>query len=69
MAYCTQEGNRREFGDEFSGRIYRVEWKCAACGEWESEEEVVWIDPQTGEATTSDRGSPFHVDCAPEEKE
>jgi len=56
--YVKESNNRREIGDDFSGRIYAVEWKCAECREWENEEEVVWVNDK-----------PYHVDCAPEEPE
>lgn len=38
---------------------------CFECHKGIDEEDVVWIDPSTGDATTSDKGKPFHVECAP----
>ena len=42
-------------------------YKCHECGEDIEEDEVVWVDPDTGEATTGDSGRAYHVECAPEE--
>lgn len=42
--------------------------RCNLCGNVVIEEERVWVDPITGRATTGDKGRPFHVECAPEEK-
>ena len=54
--------------NEFSGRAYTTHI-CAACGKEIDDDDTVWVDPSTGEATTGDRGQPFHVDCAPEEQD
>lgn len=59
--------NYRQIFDDMNPRIYQEQWKCANCGKWIDAEEVVWIDPETGDATTSEMGKPFHVDCAPEQ--
>ena len=41
--------------------------RCWWCGGGLAEEEAVWVDPDTGEATTSGRGRAYHVACAPNE--
>ena len=33
------------------------------------QDDAVWVDPHTGVATTGDAGRPYHVSCAPPEKE
>jgi len=54
--------------DDQNPRIYRTEYRCFECGLWIDQDDVVWIDPKTGRATTGDEGKPFHIDCAPEEE-
>ena len=44
-------------------------YKCAECGEWMDEDEVVWVDPTTGEASTSEKAKPYHDCCAPNQEE
>lgn len=39
--------------------------KCVWCGKALDEEDAVWVDPDTGDATTGDAGKPYHVACAP----
>ena len=56
---------RRSTTDGFSGRTFD-ESKCADCGEWMSDDEVVWINPATGETTTGEFGKPYHDYCAPD---
>ena len=46
-----KSANQRIISDPYNPRIFVVEWKCAGCGEWLNEDEVLWIDPETGEAT------------------
>ena len=41
-------------------------YSCRACVETIEEDDVVWIDPTTGKASTE--GYPYCVSCAPEEK-
>ena len=48
------------FNDD--GAVYT----CRECREDVTEDEVLWIDPETSVATT-ETGVPFHVECAPEE--
>ena len=55
--------------DDANPRVFRDEYKCAECGEWVDQENVVWVNPATGEASTGDAGRPFHEGCAPEEEE
>lgn len=38
---------------------------CFLCANPIDEQEAVWVDPDTGEATTGDSGKPYHVACAP----
>lgn len=38
--------------------------RCAGCGKDMGEDEIVWVDPTTGEATW-ENGLPYHVECAP----
>ena len=52
--------------NEFSGRAY-VTYVCTACGKDVDADDAVWVNPDTGEATTGDNGKPYHVDCAPPE--
>jgi hypothetical protein len=40
---------------------------CAGCQKPVPAEEAVWIDPVTTQATMT--GKPYHVGCAPEQKE
>lgn len=40
---------------------------CAECGKSVSEDDTVWIDPVTTKATMT--GKPYHVGCAPAQKE
>jgi len=49
----TETENRREISDDFSGRVFKVEWRCAGCGQWVDEEDAVWVD-----------GRAYHVSCA-----
>jgi hypothetical protein len=44
-------------------------YKCAECGKQVDSEDTVWIDPKTGEATTGEKGNPYHVECAPNQRE
>lgn len=43
--------------------------RCYNCGRRVTVEETVWIDPTTTAATTGDSGRPYHVHCAPPQKE
>jgi len=52
----------------FSGRA-DVTYKCQECGDEVGQDDAVWVDPHTGVATTGDAGRPYHVSCAPPEKE
>lgn len=38
---------------------------CWECGIPVDEDDAVWVDPFTGEATTGESGAPYHVPCAP----
>lgn len=38
---------------------------CAECRAPIDEEDAVWVNPASGEATTGDAGKPYHVECAP----
>ena len=70
MAIRIEErGNVREVTDDMNPRIYSVEYKCKGCGLWVPEDETVWIDKDTKEASTGDNAEPWHVDCAPEQEE
>lgn len=62
-----KSANQRIISDPYNPRIFVVEWKCAGCGEWLNEDEVLWIDPETGEATVM-KGNPYHPGCEPEER-
>jgi len=59
----TQTRQRREHLDEWTGRVLKTEFRCSGCGCWLDEDEVVWIDTETGEASWL-RGTPFCVRCA-----
>ena len=48
-------------------KIQEVRYRCAACEAEVCADDTVWVDPNTGEATTGDAGKPYHVDCAPSE--
>lgn len=39
--------------------------RCKWCGDLVDADDAVWIDPETGDATTGDKGAPYHVACAP----
>ena len=65
----SQSGKHRSIFDSENPRAFRDEYKCEECGEWMDQDEVVWVNPATGEATTGDEGQPFHDCCAPEEYE
>lgn len=58
-------GARRIIYDKMNARVRKVELKCHECGEWEDEDDMVWINPDTGEATV-ENGLPYHTDCAPD---
>ena len=55
--------------DPYNPRIYFEEWKCAGCGEWESGEEVVWMSDNGVASTLRKESKPWHVDCAPEQRD
>lgn len=40
-------------------------YACAGCPRQVPEDDAVWVNPETGEATTGDGGRPYHVSCAP----
>jgi hypothetical protein len=50
--------------NKFNGRAV-TKYRCFACGEWNIDDETVWINPENGEATTGEKGKPYCVDCAP----
>lgn len=41
-----------------------MNYACAECDEYVHQEDTVWIEPHTGEASVM-HGDPFHVECAP----
>lgn len=42
--------------------------RCYVCGDsLLDDDEIVWVDPDTLEATTGDGGEPFCIECAPAE--
>jgi len=45
----------------------QVEVRCDCCKEWMTEDDAVWINPNTLEASTGDSALPYHVKCAPEQ--
>lgn len=57
----------REIFDEFNPRASLIQYKCHECGEWVDEDDTVWIDPKTHNATME--GAAYHVSCAPGELE
>jgi hypothetical protein len=60
MAIIVNEThNVRTTQDDMNPRIYLTEYKCAACGAWNSEDDTVWIPDGSGLA--------YCVDCAPEQ--
>ena len=68
MALRVEEsGNVRTLSDDMNPRIYSQEYRCKGCGLWVAEDETVWIDKYTGNASTGDNSEPWHVDCAPEQ--
>ena len=52
-----------EYDDDASGSTV----ECHECGKPVELDDSIWVDPNTGEATTGERGRPFHVECAPGE--
>lgn len=50
----------RTITDDTNPRIYFVQHRCAKCGNWVDEEDTVWTPNWSN-------GSPYHMDCAPEE--
>ena len=42
---------------------------CYECGEYVTEDDAVWVDPQTTEAKGPPDGEPYHVECAPAQEE
>jgi hypothetical protein len=57
----------RTITDDMNPRVYQRQFKCHECKEWIDEDDSVWINPITGEATME--GEPFHTYCAPPELE
>lgn len=68
MMVIDERENVREIFDDLNPRIRTKEFRCYECKEWVNEEDTVWVNPQTGEATTGEDGKPFHVECAPEQE-
>ena len=54
--------NRRIIYDTENPRIYREEYRCKCCGAWINEDDVVWLNPETGELTV-EKGFPYHSEC------
>ena len=50
-----KSSNHKITYDPYNPRVRMEEWKCANCGEWVHEEEVVWMD-----------GKPYHDACEPD---
>ena len=44
-------------------------YTCYECGAPVDEDDTVWIDPASRQATTGDDGRSYHVECAPGELE
>ena len=55
----------RMISDDFSGRVFSEETRCTVCNEWVNDEDLVWVDPATGEASWR-TGKPYCVSCAPD---
>lgn len=53
--------------DDMNPRIYGKDWKCAGCGDWIPDDEVVWAS-DVGVLNT-DTGKPWCVGCCPSEEE
>jgi hypothetical protein len=64
--YVKEEKNRLVLGDGFANRQY-IFWRCAGCGDWIHEDDILWVEHETGKATMN--GKPYHPACAPSEKE
>lgn len=47
----------------------QVKLSCFLCAQAVEEQDAVWVDPDTGEATTGEKGRPYHVACAPAQEE
>lgn len=43
--------------------------RCSVCDAVLNEDEIVWVNPATGEASTGRYAEPFCVECCPEETE
>jgi hypothetical protein len=66
ITYNENKTVRSIINSKFTNREYK-EYLCPICGNWNVEDGVVWVNPETGEATTGDSGMPYCVGCAPEE--
>lgn len=63
------KGNVKHTYDDMNERCQQTEYRCYNCQCWVDQEDVVWVNPKTGEATTGDNGKPYCVSCAPENME
>lgn len=62
MIKVTENGFVRKVQDDMNPRIFREEFKCANCGDWVDQDEVVWVpDWETGQ--------PYHVECAGDQED
>jgi hypothetical protein len=65
--YVNETDLYREIGDDFSGRIFKQEYKCAGCGEWVEHEDVIWAHDDG--TLNTDTGKSWCEGCCPEEPE
>ena len=62
----TENDEVRTYTDNFSGRECK-EYKCAGCGEWIVQDEVIWATPD-GKLTMQDpEAQAWCEDCLPAE--
>lgn len=55
----VREDRYRAFSDDFTGRLYREQWRCCKCKQWTDSDDVTW--------SKNDDGDPYCETCAPKD--